>query len=245
MFGIFNKKAKVPAPSGHDIGAGSDLAAIRLAAQAHCDWSRKAPLLQGCIAAFQDNRPENLRAFIMSYLEFKRSNGNVAELHEGGMDVGFIHLIARPVLHEIERHQNPDSVLETLSAEMSPFYKQLMLDLLLREACATDGWMMAEVLIKAGADVNTGLGRPLANAGRERNLRIANILIAHGADIDMARAVLINEDRQANLEAFNATMAMTKKPDAPAPQTPSPEREDAPAKLHITARTPIKKPAAE
>lgn len=240
MFGMFNKKADKAAkkyPLSHEAGENGAPADVRKASQRDGDWETKHKLVQGCVAAFEDGRPDNLRAFVMGYLEFKRGNGNVDKIETGGLDGGFNNLICKPILHLLERQQDPTAVLATLTRDMSAYYKQLMLDIVLRHACSTNSWMVAPVLIDAGADINTGRGRPLASAGREGHVKIARLLIDAGADIDMARAVI--EDK--NKAAFEKTIAACAT--ASAPEQKEDQVITAPTvKITAAGRDTIKKP---
>ena len=245
MFGMFNNKAEKAAkkyPLSREAGEKGTTADVRAASQRDGDWNTKEKLVQGCIAAFEDSRPENLRAFIMGYLEFKRKGGGVDNIETGGLDGGFDNLVCKPVLHLLERQQNPAQVLVTLTNEMSPYYKQLMLDIVLRHACATNSWMVVPVLVEAGADINTGRGRPLANAGREGHLKIVTALLAAGADIELAREM--TEDK--NKAAFEKSITACATSVQPAKPAPVEAQTVAAPTVKITAagRDTIKKPPA-
>lgn len=247
MFGMFNKKAKQPPLLSRQTGAGFDMDNIRKAAQLDGDWDTKETLMQGCVAAFEDGRPENLRTFIMAYLEFKRGGGAVDRIETGGLDAGFENLISKPVLHLLERQQDPSAVLDTLSREMSVYYKQIMLDIVLRHAASTNSWMVVPVLITAGADVNAGRGRPLASAGREGHVKVVQQLLQAGANIDAART----HTSAKNMDVFEKTIRAAQSAQQGKPETAraapalSDERTIEAPRLDIApaGRTAIKKPA--
>lgn len=242
MFGMFNRKSEKNAkkyPLSFEAGAQGEAGEVYKSAQHDDDWDTKEKLLQGCIAAFEAGRPENLRSFIMGYLEFKRASGAVDKIEKGGLDGGFKGLVCKPVLHLLERQQEPQAVLDTLSAQMSPYYKQLMLDVVLRHACASNSWMVTPVLIAAGADVNAGRGRPLASAGREGHLKIVQILIDSGADIEMA----LDRTESKNLANFEKSI-LACKGKAPAPETTQPQDSAPTLKITPAGRDTIRKPPA-
>lgn len=245
MFGMFNNKADKAAkkyPLSQQAGEHGAPADVRKASQRDGDWDTKEKLVQGCVIAFEDGRPENLRAFLMGYLEFKRANGNVDKIEAGGLDKGFDGLVCKPILHLLERQQDPAGVLATLTTDMSAYYKQLMLDIVLRHAAATNSWMVVPVLIEAGADINTGRGRPLASAGREGHVKIARQLIDAGASIELAR----EQTEERNKAAFEKTVAACGAlPTAAAPVEKEDQRITAPTvKITAAGRDSIKKPPA-
>lgn len=172
-------------------------------------WEAKTSLLQGCITAFENGRPENLRAFIMSYLELRRADGTIAHIETGGLIKGLSELVGAPVMQLLEKQQDPTRALETLSADMSAYYRQIMLDISLRESARNNSWMVVPVLLAAGADVNAGRGRPLANAGTDQHIKIAEILLAAGADVDLARQTVVRLSTSHtgyNPDVFDATI---------------------------------------
>lgn len=242
MFGMFNRKSEKTAkkyPLSYEAGAQGDAGEVYKSAQRDGDWDTKEKLLQGCIAAFEDGRPENLRSFIMGYLEFKRAGGGVDKVEKGGLDAGFEGLVCKPILHLLERQSEPQVMLDTICAQMSPYYKQLMLDVVLRHACASNSWMVVPVLITAGADINAGRGRPLASAGREGHLKIVRILLDSGADVAMA----FDRTDAKNLAAFEKSI-LACQGKTPAAET-APAQEIAPTlKITPAGRDTIKKPPA-
>ncbi len=239
MFGMFNKKSRKPPLLSHETGAGFDMDDIKKAAQYDCDWDNKKTLMQGCLQAFENGRHENMRVFVTSYLEFKRQSGAVDRVETQGLDSGFDHLISKPIVQLLERQQDPQAVLDILSAQMSAYYKQIMLDIVLRHACSSNSWMVVPVLLQSGADANAGRGRPLSNAARQGHVKITTMLLQAGADIDMARS--ITEAKK--LEAFDTTITAARKPateDAPQPQTLTVPRLD---DIATPSRPVIKKPS--
>ena len=251
MFGMFNNKAERNAkkyPLSRDAGEHGTPENAYVAAQRDGGggWTSKKELLAGCVAAFEAGRPQNLRSFVTGYLEFKRANGSVSKMETEGIDDGFVGLLCDPIMLLLEKQKEPAAVLETLTREMSPYYKQILLDLVLRRCAMTNSWMVMPVIIAAGADVNAGRGRALSNTGRRGFVQLTRILLDAGADIGMARALLEAENKQDALDAFIKTIAAAKGT-TPAPDVSAQEgaADEPPAKLVITTRTPIKKPAAE
>ncbi len=158
---------------------------VRERALADTEYTKKIELVEGCIKAFDEGRPENFRAFLGAYLEFKRKNGSLDKITKEGMDDGIVNLASRPLMRLIEKSQTPAETIASLTLGLSPYYRQAALDLALREAAGkAASWFVVEAVLAAGADVDTGGGRPLASALRNDNTRIANILFTHGADFD-------------------------------------------------------------
>lgn len=236
MFGFFNKKSKKTSP--HDIGARGSNAAIRAAAQEDCDWDEKKELLQGCLAAFDAGNHTNLRVFIMAYLEFKRTSGAIDKLENNTIDRGFTELITTPLLYLLERQQNPGELLDELSSDMSVYYRQIMLDLLLRQACVNNSWMMVPILLTAGADVNTGRSRPLASAATKSHIKIITLLLDANADIAQARAH-VSSDKE---KAFDLAIHAAQSSKSPFSATGSTVIEAPRLDITPAGRTVIKKP---
>lgn len=168
-----------------DIGYKGPLEKIRAKALADENYNKKTGLLTGSLKAFDEGRPENLRAFIGAYLEFKRKKGDIAELDTKAMNEGFIELVSKPILYLIEKSKSPAQTIASVVADMSDFYKQVTLDLVLREACCSNAgsWFAAEAVLDAGADPNTGNHRALANAVNNKDTRIIEALYRYGANM--------------------------------------------------------------
>lgn len=228
MFGLFNKKASPYSAAKGQYAAATEIK--QLAAQAVNDWSVKQPLLQGAIAAFEEGRPENLQAFLSGYLEFKRARGSVEELEKKGMDDGLTNLVGKPVVLMLEKQPDPARVLQQLTDGLSPYYRQLMLDIALRRCCSTNSWMVLPAVIAAGADVNCHHGRPLYLAYAHDNQNILAVLLQHGADPARSMGQFSENKRYAFADAVQAAQAQ------------SPQTDEAP-KLRIAPATPKKGPA--
>lgn len=243
MFGIFNNKASRAAknyPLSREAGEKGLPADVHAAAQRDGSWDTKENLVQGCVAAFEKGHADNLRAFVMGYLEFKRAGGAVDKIETSPLDDGLVGLICKPVLHLLERQQHPAKVLETLTSAMSPYYKQLLLDVVLRHACVSNSWMVVPVLLEAGADVNTGRGRPLLNAARAGHVKIVTLLLQAGANIESARALTNNENKdpfEKSITACTGASAPTATPVATETVLQAPTLTITPA-----GRSTIKKP---
>ena len=146
------------------------------------DWKIRKNLLDGCVAAFREGKPENLACFLANYLSLKREVGDVTKLANGPMDEGFKGLVAKPSCLLIEESNKPMETLDLLSKNMSPYFKQVFLDLILREATASQGAYAAQIVLDAGADPNTGSGRPVANAVLRQDHKTIELLYRYGAD---------------------------------------------------------------
>ncbi len=243
MFGMFNKKAKQPSPLSRETGLLGTSKAVYAAAQINGSggWSSKADLMEGCVEAFEQDRPDNLRAFIMGYLEFKRAHGYVTKVETKGIDDGFVHLVCDPLMLLLEKKKDPAAVLATLTDDMSPYYKQLMLDLLIRRCAMTNSWMVAPVVLAAGADVNAGRGRSLSNTARRGYVKMTQMLLEHGADIQQARALVDDDD----IAEFDKTIQAAKALGADADKQPPAQTLTAPRidDIATPSRPVIKKPA--
>ena len=248
MFGMFNKKSKQPSPLSREVGLLGAAEAVYAASQINGNggWSCKIELMKGCIDAFEQGRPANLRAFVMGYLEFKRAQGYVTKIETEGIDDGFVHLVCDPLMLLLEKQKDPQAVLATLTDEMSPYYKQVMLDLIIRRCAMTNSWMVAPIVLAAGADANTGRGRSLCNSAHRGYTKLTQILLEHGADIEQARALVDDEnipDFDKTIQAAKALIAAsTAKPSSAIGHT---QTLDAPRiDISPAGRTTIKKPPA-
>lgn len=187
MKGFFNRKSAAPP---------AELTSEQAAALARRDgnYTSKQPdaarLLQRAVAG--DSAP--FFAFLQAYLVFKRENGNYDQSHSDGLDSGYQHLLCRPALSYIEQMPDAKEALAQMTAQYSPFYRQMLCDLLLRDAAATGSWAAVEVLLAAGADPNCGQGRPLNSAVREGHPRIVQMLLAAGADQALTLSLKDDED---------------------------------------------------
>ncbi len=162
---------------------------VREKALVDSEYTKKIELVEGCMKAFDEGRPENFRTFLGAYLEFKRKSGSLDKIMTEGMDEGIVNLASRPLMRLIEKSQTPAQTIESLTTGLSPYYRQVALDLALREASGkANSWFVVEAVLAAGADANAGGGRPLASAIRNDNTRIAGILFTHGADFDKVPA---------------------------------------------------------
>lgn len=190
MKGFFNRKS--PAPP-------AELTTEQAAALARRDgnYSTKQAdaqrLLQRAVAG--DTAP--FFAFLQSYLVYKRELGNYEKSHSDGLDSGYTHLLCRPALSYIEQMRDAKEALAQMTAQYSPFYRQMLCDILLREAASNGSWAAVEVLLASGADPNCGQGRPLNSAVREGHPRIVQMLLAAGADTDLTLLCLKDDDDKA------------------------------------------------
>ncbi len=178
MLGIFNRTNQKQELRTFETGLNGTLADIRTAAQMGGNW------------------------------EYKREDGSISNIETQSLDGGLTHLVGKPLVHLLERQKNPAQTLEILTEEMSAYYKQMLLDIVLRHAANQHSWMVVPVLLAAGADINTGRGRPLFSALRNGNLRMAHILIDAGADVDMALRLAAREDDDDDITAATQTLRL-------------------------------------
>lgn len=168
-----------------DTGYSGPVAKVRARAQLDTSWPPKASVVDGCLRAFDEGKPEHLKAFIGGYLEFKRSGGYIEQMRTQGMDEGIKNLFTKPVVRLLEKAKDPLETVHMLLTDLNDFYRQTALDLLLREASSeTNSWFAAGALLDAGADPNAGGGRPLASAFNKGDEKIITLLYRYGADFD-------------------------------------------------------------
>jgi hypothetical protein len=186
---------------------------VRRKAMADISWQKKQGLLNSCIAAFEADNADDWRIFLMGYLELKRGAYALDAAQTAGMDQGLANLVANPVMYMLERHKKPAAALRELTADMSDFYRQHVLDLTLRQACARGSWVAVAPLLSAGANVNTAHGRPLFLALVNNQPDIARALLKEGAASDLALALTDDKNRAAVTARLQALQ-----PPAPAPK---------------------------
>jgi hypothetical protein len=179
-FNIFARKD--PKEAQHMMGLEGLPSDVRQAAKADIKYQVKKPLLEGALAAYAQGRKENIAAFVSGYLEFKRDFGYINAMVTQEIDEGCERMLCGPLLTRMEKSADPVSVFDDFSKDLTPYYRQTLLDLMLRFASYTDAWSVGQVLIRLGADVNTASGRPLYHAVKSRSNKMTALLIATGAD---------------------------------------------------------------
>lgn len=180
------------------------------------DYSKKLPAVEAFSAAAVAGDIAPLATFLYHYMVYKRSNGNYERAHEHGLDNGYVHLLCRPAIRHIECSADGHEALRNLMADYPPFYRQMLMDLSLREAAASGGWVAVEALLAAGADANTAHGRPLLSATLNGYPRVVDLLLDAGADPAISRLESKNTaEFDQRLKTYRAA-----RPPAPAAEAP-------------------------
>lgn len=205
---IFKKKAKALSVKDmtFDTGFSDRIDEIFYLAQTDISYNVKIPLLEGCMQAFGEGRPQPMRAFLKGYLEFKRHKGSLTDILSTKMDDGISNLVARPAMLLVEKSHTPKETLETLGAELSAFFRSALHDLVLRESVLHGSWPAAEAALDLGADPNAAKGRPLINALSKGDHRLMELLFLRGARIDRIPQDQLSYDNRGKLTAFYARL---------------------------------------
>ncbi len=217
MFGFGKKKETpptepaVPAVLSEETGyQGSPDSVAEGARWMPGDYDKKVPLLKGAMRAFREGRPENLRAFLGSYLAFKSALGSFISIDKKDMDEGTTTLIATPVVQLLEESATPAETVATIAVDLPPYYAQILLDVSLRYACRQNSFYAVEALLETGADVNSYSGRALLIACGKNNQRIGAILLRYAPDIGLTRREQYNANAPEALAKFDAFIANAK-----------------------------------
>lgn len=123
-------------------------------AQASGNYTSKISLMQSCVETFKAGKPDDLRAFLTGYLEFKRASGQFK------IDEGYKALVILPVLSLMEVSDAPADVLSSVTEEMSAPFRQFVCDAVLSVARGRSDEMVLKALMSLGADSNAFTGRP-------------------------------------------------------------------------------------
>ena len=143
------------------------------------DYNHKLSLVAGCVDAFHQGRPENIRAFLAGYVRFKVSDDKMAP------DSGYDYLMTRPLiaLCTLNDPKNPQIIQDAL-CDLSPNLQKTMLNICLRHICHDGFDNSVEDFVKAGASVDAGGGRPVVNAYRQKHVNVLATLHRLGANFN-------------------------------------------------------------
>lgn len=166
--------------SRYETGLNGPLARISLLAGQGGDYNKNLTLVEGCVDAFHQGRPENIRAFLTSYVLYKVADDKTVP------DSGYEHLMTRPLIRlcKLNDPNNPKIIQEALS-NLPPDLKKTMLNICLREVCHDNLEDSVEDFVKAGASVDAGGGRPVYNAYKQNNINILATLHRLGANFNI------------------------------------------------------------
>lgn len=179
-FNVFSRKDSKQ--DQFNLGLNGETQDIRRAAKADSKYSTKIPLIDGALTAYEQGRKENIAAFVAGYLEFKRDFGYINVMVMQELDEGSEKLLCTPLLRAMEKSTTPVVVFDEFTKDLTPYYRQTLLDMMLRFASYTDAWSVGQTLLTLGADVNTASGRPLYHAVKSRSNKMTALLITAGAD---------------------------------------------------------------
>lgn len=161
-----------------DIGYSGHPEAVRALALMLPGFFERQHLLGGCLHAFGEGHPDNIRAFFDGYVQSKFSKPN------GQLDYGGDDLLTTPIRNMIERSVSPAGLMQLLLGRVAPEWRQRVLDSLLRSACVEpDGSVkQVQVLIDAGADVRANFGEAIGTVWLARDVGTLRLLYRAGAD---------------------------------------------------------------
>lgn len=242
----FNTAAATPPPLSYESGFSLPAAEIKKLAKKSAQNSDKKLLMEGVIAAAEDGRVENLVAFIGGYLELQRESGQLEKLDNSDIGESLRELLTQPLIFFLEKQPDPLMVIGKVTQGFALYYRQTLLDVTLRTACARNAWSLIADLHAAGADVNAGNGMALLAALQNNHQRSIAAMTHCGADFELVKKlpnINVNFDAyKTRIDTAKArfgaveppTRLLAKRPQAstsfrlPAP-APVPEKPDPPA----------------
>lgn len=162
------------------VGLNGTLSGITALAEQGGDYNHKLSLVEGCVEAFHQGRPENIRAFIASYVRFKIADAKTTP------DSGYEHLLTRPLVRLCKTNDpNNVQVIQDALSNLPADIQKNMLNICLRHICHDGLDNSVEDFVKAGASVDAGGGRPVLNAYKQNNINILATLHRLGANFNV------------------------------------------------------------